>query len=159
MRQNPSQNIFPAKMIRRAIFSKENDQFESGTWGQFVPLNEEWGVKFYFVRYWCDYTYRLQRLAYEQKLAPAVGRRFSFKKEGKRLWGYITEKVLPLYKDPNYKGGIWQHEIEETLPEFKKLMNDIHKIVPLLCGIHWGNVGWTKDRRLVIIDFTEFKNE
>jgi hypothetical protein len=138
---------------------------ESGCAARFVPFIDGWGIKFYPDEDTRDSTHTLQDRAYTDGLAPEVGDKFEFNIDGIKRYGYLT-KMAKVCKATYaeqwgipYNKAAWdkrREEAEEEIrkrPEYRQLMEEMEFFVYDTCDMHWGNVGYLPDGRMVAIDF------
>lgn len=129
------------------------EESPAGLCNLFLPINDEWGIKFCRSEFDRDKIYKRQKAAAEHGLAPIVGDKVQLPQamyfiddcgyEIRYQYGYFTEKVQVVGYD-------------------RKLRNDKEK--DILCyklselvnfrfiDCHWGNIG-IKDGQYVCIDF------
>lgn len=155
------------------------DQRMSGCEAQFIPLGNGWGLKFYRNEDMRTQTYDMQAKAFAAGIAPALGEKIDFTIDGNRRYGYLTECVDIICdtfaRKHGIVGGYYENisqvgetdtqravsreglEVQDTMndsQEYKILMKKLRHLGFDTEDMHWGNVGHTKDGRLVAIDFS-----
>jgi hypothetical protein len=146
------------------------NQFKKGGVARFVNVGDGWGLKFYTNETDRDYTYDKQKIAYHHGIAPNVGHKMDFKLGSYQYYGYLTE-MADVIKDKfcrehNVVGDVYSVKNEHLSPAYLAVQDamyasDDHEnlVTELEClgydpnDMHWGNVGYMPDGRMVAIDF------
>lgn len=143
------------------IASDTTRKFPSGSNATFVPLNDDWGVKFFDDADYRDKMWTRQRDAAWFDLAPKVGGCIEIKQSNHTMYGYITERVGTfafgnecIGWDPQKReeGAEWEEVMQ---PEIDELSEQLIELTGYDCSSdsHIGNYGMSKDGRLLCIDF------
>lgn len=144
------------------------DQYKTGIAAFFTRIDDTWGIKLYKSEFMRDKTFRLQNLAASVNAGPRLGNKFELKIPGKGYYyGYVTECVIETYENlymDTYSEGMSEDDIDhlmdtcycemEDSKEYQNLMNLLQWIDITTSDMHYGNVGWLKNGRLVAIDFS-----
>jgi hypothetical protein len=161
-----------AKYIIKTV-SLDSGRFIEGCYASYYRLNKKWGFKVYEYSDDRNLAYFEQRKTFSYGLAPAVRERFKtlqiFGKSSEknwRLYGYITENVIETVKDKEIRLGRtydddyfdeWGDfdQLEKSVDGYTELCDSLihYGFSHLLIDLHWENVGWLADGRLVAIDF------
>jgi len=127
--------------------------FSTGIHAYYKRLSPNWGMKFYRTKERSEANYRVLSKAAAHGLAPRCGGKFSFKQMDIIYHGFIVERIQPAIecKDHLYLDH----------PEYRKEVNELDKALREIdiCGdyqndLHSGNVGYTKEGKLVAIDLS-----
>lgn len=132
----------------------------------FIKMDSGWGLKLYYEDCLARKTYEMQQYAASYGLAPRVGPYiFKFNKNGRIFSAYYTECVSCILYDRfkhlgNWMHGQWpKHHLTDNsnvygpflgLPDIAQQLLEIG-IEPF--DLHYANVGFMPDGRLVCIDF------
>ena len=159
--------------VELAVVTAKNtplNEYQSGVSAKFLRLDSKWGIKLYKSERERNYTYRLQKIASKQGLAPQVRDVLCLEIDDKMYYGYLTECVtetalerwinendLPELKimnrdergDAYYDAG----SMLDDSQEFTDLTLNMEESGFQVCDMHAANVGWLPDGRLVCIDF------
>jgi len=76
--------------IEKLLDSPDSTVFQ-GTSGCYLPLDDDWGVKFFYCESSRDYSYDQQRYYETMRVAPLTGPKVKFTYQGEVHYGYITE--------------------------------------------------------------------
>ncbi len=128
-----------------------------GVCAEYRPLSNLHGIKFYRTRLRRDHTFDCQSIAYQHGLAPAIGSKFSFKRENKIYFGYYTENVELVMRDiVNSVGTDYWNQIYTWADECRQELYEKLNATGLhFRDLHNGNIGLIGNR-LVAIDFSHF---
>ena len=128
-------NIKTKSLLEKSL--KSNRRRKSGVSCIFYPILD-YGAKIYKNKRQRNRCFNLQKIANEYFLAPSVGDRFEIEIDGKKFFGFFTQKVRVLkYSD---------HFYDEKLGKKLKQIGINHY------DLHSGNIGIIKRKR-VCIDF------
>jgi hypothetical protein len=122
--------------------------------------------------YWSKWerkaTHAAQDKAHKLGLAPAVGKKLRFTlSENETMYGYITECIVETYGDRYARKVLGYNSMEEAGDtydcacdvamgddeEYNQLMENLRVNGFSTGDMHFENVGYMKDGRLVAIDF------
>ena len=156
--------------IQNLISKTPRELIKGGCCAKFVPINEDWGFKYYFGKNVRDQNYYMQE---QSEYGPALGDKLEFHLNGKMVYGFITENVnvcgeafdKQWYKNNPHlkKGEIWsQYEHARywsELLDFYENQEPWASANSELNNEEWNdrhawNWGITKSGRTVMIDFS-----
>jgi hypothetical protein len=141
------------------------DKFESGCAAHFVPFIDGWGIKFYTDQEVRDDTHYIQNKAFNDDVAPEVGDKIDFTLNNFQYYGYLTKMVRVCmvefaeergisYEDAPYHEDADNAENEiYDRPEYFDLIEKMNYLGMDTGDMHWANVGYTPDGRMLAIDF------
>ena len=161
-------------VVKKIIHETPVDKYSMGIAAKFMPIDDIWGLQFYNNKEDRDKTYSRQNEAWRHGLAPRLGKKFRMTTPTGKVYGYITEVVetlydravrnagydIPIHKFCNHENSSIRqacYKEEEKLMDktHDQLLKDLEDIGLYTGDMHWGNVGWLPDGRLVAIDFSE----
>lgn len=127
--------------------------FSSGIHAYYKRLSLHWGMKFYLSKERAEANYRVLSKAAKHGLAPRCGGKFSFKRGKSTYHGFMVEVVPPANQ---YKGNLhYDHpEIEKERALLNEALRHIGIAGEYQNDLHFGNIGYTKEGKLVAIDLS-----
>lgn len=163
--------------LKMVAETPRTDRFK-GQAAQFISLGNGWGLKFYDTKCECETTYETQETAFAAGIGPALGEKTTFSVDGMIRYGYITQHAETFRdkfaKKHNLTGNAFTaiEKIEDAerreevrrecmkirttmdnLPEYSDLMYEMTRLGLCTNDMHWGNVGYLPNGKLVCIDF------
>jgi len=149
---------------------QKRPRVETGYTATFFRINDTYGFKMFGYedggdedKKFVQDIRKLQRVAHSLGFAPAVGRMFKVEWYGCPIWGYVTECVVETWfgrhctfgredwNCPEYDAALDNYENDEDVSELRSRMMDNNYCTS---DLHWHNVGYMPDGRLVCIDFS-----
>jgi hypothetical protein len=140
---------------------------EHGVQAKFVPVNEDWGLKYYDSRENRDKNYDRQLSYIPTDAAPQLGDKIDFNLNGEPYYGFFTERVTVagnLVAEMLGLSGPYQNWYDRA-QKIYDYINDVagEEVYELrkqlghgADDLHPWNWGYTKDGRAVAIDFSHF---
>lgn len=147
------------------------DNSPNGVNALFVPINEEWGFKFYTSPSQARRSKRVHKKFAKLGLAPRVGRSINMPEI--QCFGYLVEKVeiarnwimeqfgVTEEDNRNRTNGVWENNMNsmwkmadelECSEEMQELKRNLRNHGFRFSDSHWGNWGWLRGQ-MVCIDF------
>jgi hypothetical protein len=157
------ESISPER-IKEKLSSTPRHRYDSGVCARFTRMDEKHGIKFYYKEKMRDKTYELQNLAYDNGLAPRAFDKFDLHSAelDRTVYGYVTEAIASTFCD---RYGDWETdddnnllfdddcEFPEIAEEFYALLASLNEVM-YVRDIHYNNVGFMPDGKMVAIDFS-----
>jgi hypothetical protein len=154
------------KVLSRTPSNSPN--FKTGCSAKFLRITDNYGIKLYSTKEKRKITHKEQQKAHQLGLAPAVGRKFrlTLPENNETVYGYITECVVETYGDRYARKRGFASMIEaddeydiaceiaiDNDEEYNQLIQNLRENGFCVYDMHFENVGYMKDGRLVAIDF------
>lgn len=150
----------------KVVCETPDKDLNRGCAAQFVNLGNGWGFKFYRNANFQEKTYELQKRAASLGLAPEVGEMVTFNLKNRTMYGYTTQTARVIKDEYAASLGCHANEVfdhpnyeEDTrknvylIDGYRELMEGLEENGFDTFDMHWGNVGYLDDGRLVAIDF------
>lgn len=145
--------------------ARDSKSTRHGCDAEFAAITDDVGIKWFSRKKMCERNYQRQALLAEHGLAPKIGQRITFETHGETYYGFFTEIVETIEQryDLPEKWNTFEDFTDEDQDELNAEISELRWKAEQLGmdveDLHYGNIGWNKSGRMVIIDVSRFMDK